>query len=191
MSIQSWECFLNVYETNLGRYNQDRAFCYIEYLSSGIDLVDAERLLRHFLADCGRVLGVTAFMTMGVVHSLMDNLIRQQKYVNAEKLAYDLLTRAEASPVRYAIEGRALELVAIIQYLQGKRTLAETYMRSSILHEDKSLSLEGCNSIRYRIVLESWLRDWNRETEADEVKAEIDQLIGEDEIDREGHRYES
>ena len=191
VSIQSWKCFLNVYETNLGRYNQDRVYCYTQYLRQSIGLVDAERLLRHLLADCGRMRGMTAFMTMGVMYSLVINLIQQQKYVDAEKLAFDLLTRAEASPVRDAMKGRALELMAGTQYLQGKKTLAETNMRSSILHEDVFLSGKGCTSIRLRIVLESWLRDLNRETDADEVKAEIDQLIGEDEIDREGLGCES
>jgi len=169
--IQSWACLNNVYKTNLGLYNQERVSCYIQYLRRSIDPVDAERPLRNLLADCDRVWGITAITSMTVVYYLADNLRRQREYVDAERLAFDLLTRVKASPMRDVMEGGALELMARTQYVQEKNALAEKNMQSSILHEDRISGMAGSTaSIRRRIALESWLRDWNRESDADVVR---------------------
>ena len=119
-----------------------------------------------------------------LVNMLSDILHTQRRYVEKELLVEDALSRArDAGCLSRAHEATLTESIALVQYELWKDDLAETSMRNAMAlyadeyGEDHSVVM-GCSRI-----LEGWLRKWGRDADADQMSAEIDELIGPDDID--------
>ena len=123
-----------------------------------------------------------------VLWDFWDGFCCQRRFAEAEQLGLDVLSQAEEQGLCKQ-QAEALALLAHSQYLQNKRCLAEENLRHAL---QLAISLWGRTDpyvLGLMIELEGWLREWGREDEADRLKAEIDEVVGRDEIDEELDGY--
>jgi len=201
VTLQSWKCTSTALQNNVGRYTKEAVDCYIDYIQGAYtsdnattnDYVAEESLLRSFLQECLQVFEDPREIPSIVVFNLGINLNRQGRFAEAEVLAKNILMNAQfrirelgliEGPIYTGLfqeEIRGYFLQARAQYWQGKFDVAEKNVRAAIACAD---NMEGANnpfSVNKRVLLESWLREWGRDADADAVKAYNDSLLsGED-----------
>jgi hypothetical protein len=73
--------------------------------------------------------------------------------------------------------------MAYNQYQQHQAKAAEGSQRTAIEIITEYWGMNHPLVIEMMVVLEQWLRSWGRQEEADGLQAEIDKLLGRDEID--------
>lgn len=144
----------------------------------------AERLLRGILAEYEQKMQMMDDTAMYVIIRLADVLLALRRYTDVELLLEDVLLRArEAGLLSTTREADFMELLAQAQHRLFKYDLAEESIRKSIaLYADSCVRNDPC-IIGCSRDLENWLLGWGRDAEADQLSAEIDQMIGPDDID--------
>jgi hypothetical protein len=145
----------------------------------------AESLLRGILAEYEQKMQMMDDTAMYVIARLADVLHAQRKDADVELLVVEdaLLRAREAGLLSTAREADFMEVLAQAQHRLFKDDLAEESIRKAIaLYADRYVRNDPC-IIGCRRDLESWLRDWGRDAEADQLSAVIDQMIGPDDID--------
>ena len=81
----------------------------------------------------------------------------------------------------------SLYCCALAQHGLGKTELAEHHMRAAIKCYVRVVGQRGPFAIKQRLLLESWLREWGRDADADVLRAEINSfVVQEDENDQFG-----
>lgn len=205
VTLQSWKCTSTALQNNVGRYTKEAVECYLDYVQGAYikdvitqaDCLAEETILRSFLQECLQVFEDPRDIPTIIVFNLGINLNRQKRYAEAEVLAKNILSNAqfrikelglEDGPIHTGLfqeEIRGYFLQARAQYWLGKYDLAEKNVRAAI---DCAVKVEGLNNpfaVNKRALLESWLREWGRDEDADEVKAINDSLLSADDTDSE------
>jgi len=203
VTLQSWKCTSTALQNNVGRYTKEAVECYIDYIQGAYisdntteaDCLTEESLLRSFLQECLQVFEDPRDIPGIIIFNLGINLNRQRRYAEAEVLAKNILANAQfrikelgliEGPVYTGLfqeEIRGYFLQARAQYWQGKFDDAEKNVRAAI---ECAVRMEGPNnpfSVNKRVLLESWLREWGRDEDADAVKAINDNLLSAEDSD--------
>ena len=144
----------------------------------------AEKLLRKILAKYLQKMQMMDDTAMYVIVRLADVLHAQRRYADVELLVrYTLLRAREAGRLSTTWEADFMEILAQAQHRLSKDRLAEHSIRKAIaLYANRQIRNDPC-IIGCSRDLEKWLRAWGRGAEADWLSAEIDQMIGPDDID--------
>ena len=144
----------------------------------------AEKLLREILADYEQKMQMMDDTALYVVARLADVLQVQRRYLDVELLVEDAFSRArQAGSSSTVRDGNLMKSLAWAQHRLLKDRLAEESMRNAMALYAEDYGANDPIVIRCSRILESWLREWGREAEADHMLAEIDKLIGPDDID--------
>jgi len=150
------------------------------------NVVEGEKMLRELVAQSEYTSGVNNSSLLMLMMSLGYILRGQRKYLEAEELGRQMLGRAEDIEFHVGNQNhkiQALELIAYTQYSQNKMGQAEKTMRDVIEMIVDQWGVTDPGVIENTVVLERWLRSWGREEEANNLKADIEEFIGKDEID--------
>ncbi|KAF8860520.1 hypothetical protein BDZ45DRAFT_724467 [Acephala macrosclerotiorum] len=193
--IQSWECTIDDFGRIIGLSNTaclKARTAFISGVHGFLDLLEEERLLRALLERFERDIGSSSEQTFEIIGRLATNLNRQGRYVEAEELVLVALVQVDKEPdsnYRSWHNLNSLTLRAESQYYQDKKVLAEDSQRQALKLARNVWGWDGPLAIPIMVGLYRWLREWQREEEADELKLEIEEAIGVDEIDLElyGH----
>lgn len=186
--VQSWRCTINAFENSLGPFNQltlDTHLQFIHQVYASTDLLEEERLLRELLAQCEHASNIPIVPTTGIMLNLMRNMTAQGNYTEGERLGQVILSRPQDDRgIMREIESIiALKFMAESQYQQHQPKEAERSLRVALEMVTKYGGMNHLLAIEIMIDLEKWLRGWGRQEEADELEAEINILVGRDEID--------
>lgn len=185
--FQVWKCTFNNFVKRLGLLNKSTLRNHLAILNREYRLTNHVQegvLLRKLLFDCEQFLGETAWQNKMIITELGYNLIHQERYEEAEQLGLDILSQHEDKLSFWGKVG-FLELVARSQYYEGKEPLAEKNMRDAIVMIAGQYGVEYPDAIDMKIWLERWLRNWGRHEDGDILRAEIEEAIEEDDVDRE------
>ena len=177
---QVYKCVLDAFGKSVVPLKETTLLVRLELVQilGHTDLPRAERLLRDILASgvCDPMVGLY----------LGNNLIGQGRYREAEQIELDMLSRIDQdeSHVLTAInKAKALEFLAWCQHKLDKRAAAEKNLREAVAIYVYEWGTEDSVTIDTMVTLQIFLREWGHEAEADQLKLEIDKLIGWDEID--------
>jgi hypothetical protein len=186
--VQSWRCTINAFEKSLGPFNQVTLSAHIQFIRhvyASTDLVEEERLLRELLARCENVPNIPTASTTNIIINLMNNLTAQGRYTEGEQLGLVALSRAQDywGIRRVMVNVEVMISMAYNQYQQHQAKAAEGSQRTAIEIITEYWGMNHPLVIEMMVVLEQWLRSWGRQEEADGLQAEIDKLLGRDEID--------
>ena len=186
--VQSWRCTINAFENNLGPFNQltlNTHLQFIHHVYASTDLLEEERLLRELLAQCEHASNIPIVPTTGIILNLMRNMTAQGRYTEGERLGQVILSRPQDDRgIMREIESIiALKFMAESQYQQHQPKEAERSLRVALEMVTKYWGMNHPLAIEILINLEKWLRGWGRQEEADELEADVDILVGRDEID--------
>jgi hypothetical protein len=184
---KSWQCNNDALDDGLGPFSDLSLLArlnYIQNVHGAIDPIEEERRLRRLLKDCERLSDKPFIQIHTIMFSLGQNMLVQRRYSEAETAGLSILSHARKEP-RISLDMRvdAISLAARGQYNQNKQNLAEKTIRDAIRMLVDERGKTGPLAIQYMNTLESWLREWGREKEADELKVAIDLVIGLDKTD--------
>jgi hypothetical protein len=186
--IQSWRCTINAFENSFGPFNQLTLGAHLQFIHqvyASTDLLEEERLLRELLAQCEHVSNIPTVPTTGIILNLMRNMTAQERYTEGEQLGLVVLSRTQDDwgIIRVIESIIVLKFMAQSQYQQHQAKKAEESLRMTIEMVTEYGGMNHPLAIEMMVNLEEWIRGWGRQEEADELQAEIDKLVGRDEID--------
>jgi hypothetical protein len=150
------------------------------------NLEEEERLLRGLLTQLGGGGGIPRVPTPRVMLNLAHNLNRQGRHDKAEKMAQEvlsLLKKHEIYAKRIAERIECMKIVSRSQFNQGKTLKTERTMRKAIQMIVDQWGTQHSWVLEFNNVLEGWLRDWGQEEDANTLRGEIEELMGNDGID--------
>jgi hypothetical protein len=177
---QAWQCATDAFRRSSGEFSMATVQCQVELLNRVYGKKspsDAEQIMRCLLAQCENIHSVNDIVCLKVLVVLGYNLIDQRRPAEAWTVAVDVLKRArKAGTWSRAYQLEAFELAAWAQCCQGKQQMAEHNMRKAVEGHAKQWSRD-LTVLRRMVILESWLRDWGRVADAQELIGEIVELI--------------
>ncbi|KAJ3551817.1 hypothetical protein NPX13_g11268 [Xylaria arbuscula] len=183
---KAWKCTTDIFDRELGIFSPLAVSVRLDYIKRvyGItNYLEEERLLRDLLAQFG---GIPRLSTPRVMLNLAHNLNRQGRHYEAEEMALEVLSLLpgyEMYARRIVERIESLKIVSRSQFNQGKTLAAEQTMREAIRMIVDQWGMQHSWVPEFMNVLESWLRGWGREEDANTLRGEIEELMGRDEID--------
>lgn len=186
--LQCWKCVDEALARNVGRFNTSAVLSYVEYKRAVLgrdNRVEEEIFLRKLLADCDLFHNYEPHASQcRILYKLACSLKFQSRFSEQEAVALDLAGRARLLGGEVE-EQQGLLLASIAQHDLGKMTLAEETLRMFLASVEKSFGRTNPWAIQYAKMLESWLREWGREGDADVMKGDIEQRLIRHEVDSE------
>jgi hypothetical protein len=188
--MESWKCIIDVWGECVGPFHAsalDSHVMFIDRVHGSKDLLEQERMLRGLLAQVEQSPGISPMRVTTVLRSLGDNILYQGRDVEAEQIGLEIISRAQREEGSVFINDRmnALEIIACSQYGQHKNELAERNSRDLLRIGSKVWGEKDPWVVAFMVRLEEWLRDWGREGEAEDLRAEREELMALDEMDAE------
>jgi hypothetical protein len=150
---------------------------YIKRVYGFTNYLEEERLLRDLLAQFN---GIPRVPTPRVMLNLAHNLNRQGRHNKAEKMALEVLSLLQEYEIyakRIVERIECKKIVSHSQFYQKKTQAAEKTMREAIQMIIDQWGTQHSWVIEFNNVLEGWLRDWDREEEANTLRREIEELM--------------
>ncbi|PVH81966.1 hypothetical protein DL98DRAFT_514339 [Cadophora sp. DSE1049] len=185
---QFWKCSSDTFENELGTFNRLAVSVRLDYIKrvfGNTNYLEEERLLRDLLVQSGNSFeGYTPRVMLNLAH----NLNRQGRHNEAEEIGHQVLSLIKENEARgqFIVEKiDSLKLISRSQHSQKKELAAERTLRQAISMVVGEWGWKHSWAPEFMLVLEGWLRGWGREEDANVVRAEIDALMGRDEIDEE------
>ena len=119
--------------------------------------------------------------------NLVHNLNRQGCHDEAEEMVLEVLSLLQEYEIyakRIVKRIECMKIVSRSQFNQGKTLAAEQIMREIIQMIVDQWGIQHSWVLEFMNVLEGWLQDWGWEEDANTLRGEIEELMGEDEIDK-------
>jgi tetratricopeptide (TPR) repeat protein len=183
--VQSWQCALDAFESELGPFHERTIHCRIDFLdriARMTEISSTEGQLRKLFSDCEKLYGKFDERSQAIALKLGWSLYRQRRYAQAEAVAQDVFERArdEGSLI---LEIRGLDLLVRCQKCLSKRDLALRNMLKALGRTVQSFGRTDSLAVPPMLV-EGWLCMWGRDDHADQFNADIIELLGLDDADQ-------
>jgi len=152
------------------------------------DFMGAVKRAKTLLVDCETSYGSKHPSCLCILNNIAKTLIEGGKKHarEVETVTQDMLARIKGSrwPRSQEYEIYALSASARAHYLMGNQHQAEANVRQSIRMIERRYGDEEDNwRLQHMIRLEGWLQEWGLEHDANELRREIDKLIGPDDLE--------
>lgn len=182
MLLLSLKYYSGALENELGLYNHVALLSRVRYIFYGYadDLPGGEIALRKLLAGCPSP-SISHSETLTVLGTLTGNLREQGRYEEYEHYSKEYLAIARSYGDGPSVVN-GLRITAMAQYRQDKRAQAEANQREAVDMglANKTAAYNLTWAIEHLLVLESWVRGWERIEDADKMQEEIASLIKRD-----------
>jgi hypothetical protein len=178
---QIWKCTVDTFDSELGILSRLAVSVRLDYIKRvyGItNCLEEERLLRELLAQFK---GSSSHPPLRVTLNLAHNLNRQGRYGEVEEMVLKVSSLLQEHEIAERIE--LLKILSRSQFNQGNLA-AEQTIRTVIHTIVDQWGKQHAWVPEFMNVLESWLRGWGREEDANTLRGEIEELMGKDEFDK-------
>jgi hypothetical protein len=180
---ETWQCAIDSFGKRLGHFQHNNVVSQVDLIDRvyGIkDCVQAETRLSNLLSDCEIGAGHTTRNTLYILSRMGWLHLSQSNPYEAKAVGRDLVRRAlRIKKLTYANNG--LELVARAHHASAKHPSAERTLQIAIDMVERYCGTKDPWWMRSMLLLEGWLREWQRYDDAEELQADIDRIMGEDE----------
>lgn len=146
---------------------------YIRNIDNEHDMGHKAFLLQDLLRKCEDALGPLDVRTVYVGLYIALHYVMDSDYVEAVRLAWDLIARAqclETSNERITFKAEGLYIVAISRYRMGETYLAEVSLREAINLRMLAWGPHVDQARNWLVLLEQWLGDQGRLSAAAQVR---------------------
>lgn len=144
------------------------------------DLRQKESSLQHHLQKCSSVQGgYNNDVCLFVLSDIVDNLLHQKRFVEAEDTALDSVARASRSDTETAdfYYCESLKVLGRAQSALGKISLAEVSFRQAIERTESLWGWGDTLALGYLFQLETALVKWGKHTSAAQVRTQRREII--------------
>ncbi|KAL2073220.1 hypothetical protein VTL71DRAFT_10544 [Oculimacula yallundae] len=186
---QSWKCELDISTGYLGLFSRSSIGTRLEFIRrvyGSKDVHQEGKMLQELLKQAEiQVPSASPRAVSSIMVKMGYNLTYQERYSEAEKIGKEILSwfSRDGGSVDVTNKIEALRLVAECQYLQYKDNLAEMNLKEALRLAVEAWGPNDAFATEIALRLETWLREWGREDEADELKAQRDRIMDLEEMD--------
>jgi hypothetical protein len=179
--FKSWGFANDVFEKSLGQFHPNYISSYTQYVSCVEDPVNMERIFRNLVEEGEFALleSDDRFLRLRCEHAW--SLFHKGNYHEALASSNELLVNAWKIGA-HGFEIDCLRLSATCQHQMGSMYEAETNLREAIKKLRSFYGQSHPRALRFIMTLQGWLREWGREDEANVLNADVDALLGPDDI---------
>jgi hypothetical protein len=180
--MQAWRCISDQFTNVLGQFHPTALECYLDYITDGWVSNDFQ-LLRGLLIRTEEERGKFDTTRLHVKHIYGRALCIQEQYAESIEVEEDVLVTLREignKPTSFIF---VFELLSLCHYHLGHEDNAEFTIREGIEKAVEGYGKDHPITLRFMNRLKIWLRQWGRETESEILKAEIDKLLGPDDIE--------
>lgn len=183
-----WRSATDIFGNTTNIFDYSAVFYRIQGVYYRKDFMEAVKRAKTLLADCETSYGSDHPSCLCLLNNIVKTLIEggREHAREVETVTQDMLARAKRSrwPRSQTYEIFALGASARAHHLMGNQHQAEANIRQSIrMIERQYGDKEDSWRTSYMIWLEGWLQEWGREHDANELRREIDKLIGPDDLE--------
>ncbi len=181
-----WRCVCDLFAKFLGQFHQTTLLCYTSFISNVHSSKGAAQLLHDYLMRAKQELGEFDRRLIDVRYWYGWALHEEDRVAEA------IVTLEEGLTCCRGINGQehrvvdALELISRCQHTLGHDYEAESTLRQAIKTTEETYGKSASWVLQLKASLEIWLREWGREAEAAAIQAEMDEILGPDDIKLDG-----
>jgi tetratricopeptide (TPR) repeat protein len=179
--LQSWRCINDGFERNIGRFHLKNSCSYVAYYQCVYGGISVARLA-SLISECELVRGPDNYASFNLIYSLGALLIKEGRYAEANETSLTLLLRARRSGYK-DVEYWGLRNLAKGYYGMGNKILAEINQRATLELMEADMGRTNPQVINEWVRLETWMREWGWDEDADKLRLEIQCKTGIDEVD--------
>jgi hypothetical protein len=179
---QVWRCVCDLFAKFLGQFHQTTLLCYTSFISNVHSSKGAAQLLHDYLMRAKQELGEFDRRLIDVGYWYGRALHEEDRVAEAIAILKEGLDCCRG------VDGQEHRVVdALEQISQCQRTLghdyeAESTLRQAIRTTEETYGKSAWWVLQLKASLEIWLREWGREAEAAVLRAEMDEILGPDDI---------
>ena len=181
---RSWRCLIDTLARTSGELSSVVVVSKVYFISGVYNHTDpkhAEKLLQKLLAEYEQASETNNETRLFLIRKLAKSMRYQGKYAEAEALLEGSLLRTrKAGALSKFWEAFLLESLVRVQHAQCKYVLAEKGIRRAIRLSGKKQGKYDPDVVRRCRLLERLLRKSGRKIEADQVSAEVEEIINQD-----------
>jgi tetratricopeptide (TPR) repeat protein len=182
---EAWRCTCDILANTLGQFHRTALLCYTRFTNIVHGHNGATQLLYNLLIQGEQELGKFDERLLFIKFMYGQALSFQGRNFEAVAVLEEVLTHCcEVEEQNYE-KIRALELISLCEYYRGDNYKAESKIRQAIKMAEERFGKFDSILLSLKARLEEWLREWGREAEAAAMKAEIDEILGPDDIELE------
>jgi hypothetical protein len=177
LSRNVWKCTEDTFASKLGPFHWrviDSELDFLREIQTVNDPAGAERRLRQLFVECEKAHGKSDGRSLCIALNLGWSLNQQGRNAEAVAVGESQLALALDAGVRI----HALSLIADPHYNLGNQNQATKRRRESIELIGTTSRRTDPWAIEQMVELGKWLREWGRASKADDLKAEIENLVG-------------
>ncbi len=176
----SFQSFLDQFESILGQFNFDALNLrtkYIAYHTGNFEQIESG--LRDHLQKCISAHEGSDDASLDVLSLIVNNLLNQERYVEAEHTALDLIARAPYTDMfdsRYFYcEG--YQFLSLAQCELGKIPVAEASIDRAIQESALARGWDHPRTLKYLLTYETMLEGWGNHASAAKVRRQKQDII--------------
>jgi hypothetical protein len=184
------QCTHAQFRAHLGQFHRTTSDIYMDFIGGTYDGTSrtTEQLQRLYLDECRDALCDQHPVVLGAALHLATTLLHGEQYVEAQEIGLKVAASCCLEVKLGSGNIVALGVVAIAQRHLGKLESAESSMREAVRLAEQEWSKHDILVIELLTILQQWLREWERNIEADELDIDIERRTGRDDVDEELER---
>jgi len=182
---EAWRCTCDILINTLGQFHRTTLECYAGFTNTVYGSNGATQLIYDLLIQGEQELGKFDERLLSIKFEYGEALYFQGRDFEARAMLEEVLTH-------YCLVGgedgkviMVLEMISFCEYHIGHNCEAESKIRQAIKMAEERYGKFNSILLSLKVCLEGWLRGWGREAEAVAMKAEIDEILGPDDIELE------
>lgn len=181
--LETWRCVCDNFVKYLGQFHGTALDLHADFvLYSSRDPVHTFRKLLEVREGSRDQLGKNDDRLISLQFRLGQALYGQKRYIEALDVLESLLCILEQARADRFMRSATLALASYCKYSLGQVAEAVSNLEKSVaILEDVHGRLHPV-TLRFRVMLAGWMRELGRENEANALDAEVDQMIGPDDV---------
>ena len=182
---EAWRCTCDILANTLGQFHRITLLYYTGFINSVYGHNSATQLLYDLFIQGEQELGKFDERLLSIKFEYGHALHVQGRDFEAIAMLEEVLTQY------CEVEGEngkvimVLEMISLYEYCIGHNCEAESKIRQAIKMAEERYGKFDSAPLSLKTRLERWLRGWGREAEAAAMKAEVDEILGPDDIELE------
>jgi len=180
---EAWRCICDTLAGSFGQFDRTTVAYYTHYIRR-VYRADGTPQIHNLLIQGQKELGQYDVALLDIKNAYGNILSSQGRTAEAITLMEEALIGYKKIGYHWMIFA-SLYLISCCRYDLGHKYEAESKLREAIKVSELSHTKFDSTILRLKGKLEQWLREWGRVSEAEAVKAELDERLGPDDIDLE------
>jgi hypothetical protein len=178
---EAWRCLCDTLANLLGQFHSTTTSCWLAFIIE-LHESNAPELLRDFLLREEQDLERFDEALLTINFKYGQALYRNSRHDEAIAIFEEVLSRARETSGLEVLVVETIQMISLCHCGRGHGKLAESTMRQGIEEAEKMYNNSSSLALSMKRYLQQWLFEWGREAESAALIAELDEIIGPEDI---------